>query len=139
MAEQPPKMTEEQISEWVRAQFQAANKYLAEQGIITDRILSKDSRYLVPHVAVWKFTTQDKKTLWVINGDVPTDIIGDKAAKDARDAMRYFALRWQMQAEGVLQQATNEPEQQKYAQYLINRAENLYQLSESKEMWQQQV
>lgn len=139
MAEQQPEaMTDEQVSAWVREHFQAANKYLAEQGIISDQILSKDSRYLAPHVAVWKFNTQDKKTLWVINGDVPTDVIGDKAAKDARDAMRYFALRWQMQAEGVLQQAQNDPEKQRYAHYLINRAENLYQLSTSNDLWQQQ-
>ena len=71
MAEQQPEaMTEEQVSAWVREHFQAANKYLAEQGIISDQILSKDSRYLAPYVAVWKFNTQDKKTLWVINGDV---------------------------------------------------------------------
>ncbi|RUO61224.1 DUF4826 family protein [Pseudidiomarina marina] len=139
MAEQQPEaMTEEQVSAWVREHFQAANKYLAEQGIISDQILSKDSRYLAPYVAVWKFNTQDKKTLWVINGDVPTDVIGEKAAKDARDAMRYFALRWQMQAEGVLQQAQNDPEKQRYANYLVNRAENLYQLSTSKDLWQQQ-
>ena len=81
MAIQLPPMSQEETSKWVREQFQAANKFLAENGIISDRVLTKDSRYLAPYVAVWKFTTQDRKELWLVNGDVPTDVAGKKAAE----------------------------------------------------------
>ncbi len=131
-------MSEEQAAKWVRDHFQAANKYLAEQGIITDKILSKESRYLLPIVAIWKFKTQDRKEVWVINGDVPTDMMNAKAAKDAREAMRHFSMQWQMKAEVVAQTAEGNQEKLRYATYLVNRAENLYQVLESKDFWQEE-
>lgn len=138
MAEQPVEFTEEQASAWVRENFELANKYLAQLGIISDKIIMRESRYLIPYVAVWKFTTQGKKgPVWVINGDLPMDMVEQSAAKDARDAMRYFALRWQMKAETMLQaeQATEQHRQQ--ALYLIGRAEGLYELAEQNKFWEQ--
>lgn len=137
MAEQQANLTEEQASEWIREHFQAANKYLAEQGIIPDKILTKDSRYLVPFVGVWKFTTQDKKTIWVINGDLPTDMVGESAAPDAREALRYFAMRWQLKSEGILADTNSSQEQRDYANYLVKCAENLYGVFEQESLWQQ--
>jgi|SRR5690554_4676284 len=139
MADTQPNMTEEQTAEWIRTQFQAASKYLAEQGIIPDQVLTKESRYLVPVIAIWKFTTQDRKKVWVINGEVPTDLVGDKAATEARDALRHFALRWQMQAEAILQDKAGAGAQSDYAQFLIKSAENVYSVVENEELWQQQA
>lgn len=139
MAEQQqPQMTDEEASTWVREQFQAANKYLAENGIITDRVLTKESRYLVPYVAVWKFTTQDKKELWLVNGDVPTDVVGAKAAKDAREALRHIALQWQLKAQSIIDdpKAQQDDEQIKYAQYLISRAEGIHDAVQTESLWQ---
>lgn len=140
MAEQQqPQMTDEEASAWVREQFQAANKYLAENGIITDRVLTKESRYLVPYVAVWKFTTQDKKELWLVNGDVPTDVVGAKAAKDAREALRHIALQWQLKAQAIIDdpKAQQDEEQMKYAQYLVSRAEGIHDAVQTEQLWQQ--
>lgn len=139
MADNQPKYTEEQLQAWVRTKFQEANKYLAEQGIISDQILSKDSRYLAPLVAVWKFSTADKHKIWVINGDVPTDMVTEKVAKTARDAVRHFALNWQLKADAILRSEQPAQEQRNYANYLINRAENLYQLFEQEKLWEQQA
>ncbi|MDN7123664.1 DUF4826 family protein [Pseudidiomarina terrestris] len=138
MATEQPQMTQEEMSAWVREHFQAANKYLAENGIISDRVLTKDSRYLAPYVAIWKFSTQDKKELWLVNGDVPTDVAGNKAADNARDALRYFSFQWQMKAQGILgdPKSSADPEQQRYAQYLIDRAEALYDVVGTEELWQ---
>ncbi|WP_417688948.1 DUF4826 family protein [Pseudidiomarina sp.] len=140
MAEQQqPQMTDEEASAWVREQFQAANKYLAENGIITDRVLTKESRYLVPYVAVWKFTTQDKKELWLVNGDVPTDVVGAKAAKDAREALRHIALQWQLKAQSIIDdpKAQQDEEQVKYAQYLVSRAEGIHDAVQTEHLWKQ--
>ncbi|MDX1704976.1 DUF4826 family protein [Pseudidiomarina sp.] len=140
MAEQQPQMTEAEASEWVRLQFQRANKFLAEKGILTDRVLTKDSRYLVPHVAVWKFSTQDQVDVWVVNGDVPSDVVGAGAAKTAREALRHFSLQWQIQADKILtdEKLSQDPEQQKYAKYLIQSAENLYQTTQVEDLWEDQ-
>lgn len=137
MANEQPQMSPEEMSAWVREQFQAANKYLAENGIISDRVLTKDSRYLAPYVAIWKFTTQDKKELWLVNGDVPTDVAGKNAADNARDVLRYFSFQWQMKAQSILDdpKASANPEQQRYAQYLVDRAEALYDVVGMEELW----
>lgn len=141
MAEQQqPQLTEEEASKWVREQFQAANKYLAEQGIITDRVLTKESRYLVPYVAIWRFTTQDRKELWLVNGDVPTDVVGVKAAKDAREALRHISLQWQLKAQAILDdpKLQLDPEQVKHANYLISRAENIHDVVQMENLWKSQ-
>jgi|SRR5690554_2966534 len=138
MADQQPQLTEEQAQEWVRGKFQDANKYLAEQGILSDQILLKESRYLIPFIAIWKFTTQDRKKVWVVNGDVPTDLVGEKAAKTPRDALRHFALSWQLKADKILADQASSPEQQDYAKYLVVRAENVYHATDNEALWQQQ-
>ncbi|WP_449361058.1 DUF4826 family protein, partial [Alishewanella longhuensis] len=92
-------ITDEQRTEWVRSQFQKANEYLATKGIIPDNVAVSESRYLPPFVAVWKLNTRDKKSFWVISGDLPTDHMPVSAAPDAREAIRAFALHWQLKAE----------------------------------------
>ncbi|WP_411358463.1 DUF4826 family protein [Pseudidiomarina salilacus] len=138
MAIQLPPMSQEETSKWVREQFQAANKFLAENGIISDRVLTKDSRYLAPYVAVWKFTTQDRKELWLVNGDVPTDVTGKKAADNARDALRYFSFQWQLKAQNLMadEQAMADPTKRQYANYLVNRAETIYEVVDSPDLWE---
>ncbi|RUO65310.1 protein of unknown function [Pseudidiomarina planktonica] len=131
-------LTPEQNSEWVRERFQAGNKYLAEQGILTKRVLVKDSRYVAPLVAMWKFEANDGKHWWVVTGDLPTDHVSGKAAKDAREAMRHFALSWQMRAESIFQDknAANDATQQAFAHRLVNRSEGLYDISNDEKLWQ---
>lgn len=133
MADQQPTMTEAEAEQWVRAQYQAAAKYLAEQGFILDMVHLQDSRYLAPYVAVWRFTTMDKKDVWIINGDVPTDMVAAKVANDARSVMRHFALQWQLKAKALEDQAR--PEEQDHANYLIGRAEMVYRTTDLDNLW----
>lgn len=136
--QEAPRLSEEQRAAWVRDKFQAANKYLAEKGIITTKVLTKESRYVAPLVAVWKFETSDNKKVWVISGELPTDHVGVQAATNARDAMRHFALSWQMKAENILQELRTRPDQTQYqfAQLLIKRGEDLYSLVDDEALWQ---
>lgn len=127
-------MTEEQQQEWVREQYQVATKYLAERGVVTDSVKVEDSRYLVPLLALWKLKALDGKRFWVLCGDLPSDHSDVDVASDARDALRHFALKWQMQAEGIL--ASDAKEQESFAHLLISRAEGLYKLYEDEALWQ---
>ena len=125
---------EQELQAWVREQFQKANKYLAEKGILTQTVAPEDSRYLAPYLAVWKLRTTDSGGVWVISGDLPTDHIDMGIAKDGRDALRHFSMKWQLQAENILQ--TNPDDTQKqFAELLINRAENLYQIYRDDTYW----
>ena len=94
----PQPMTDEESAAWVRKQWQHANMFLAEKGVIPSTLNHKESRYLIPVLALWKITGEDNKTYWVINGELPTDFMLVENAPDARDAMRHFALKWQVKA-----------------------------------------
>jgi hypothetical protein len=129
-------ITEEQISEWVREQFQRANKHLAEKGVLFESVVTKESRYLAPHVAVWKIKSIEGQYYWVITGDVPADVIPYKSEKKAQDTLRAFSMRWHLQAENILQSDTNDQIQKDFANMLIIKAEKMYELFANEGNWQ---
>lgn len=136
--QQPTEISEAQRAEWVRAQFQKANEYLATKGIIPDNVAVSESRYLPPLVAVWKLNTRDAKSFWVISGDLPTDHMPASAAPNAREAIRAFALHWQLKAEQIAQAGFTDKTQVEFANLLVSRAEGLYDLFDNDPLWQGQ-
>ncbi|MBV7314573.1 DUF4826 family protein [Shewanella sp. NIFS-20-20] len=129
---------EQQREVWVREQFQKANRFLAEKGIMPGKVLTDQSRYLAPYVAVWKMESAkpQKKTYWVISGDLPTDYVEVSAAATPRDVLKHFSLNWQIKAENLIRSgAVADPTQKKFANLLISRAQNLYQVQEDEALW----
>lgn len=125
-------------TEWVREQFQKANKFLAEKGIIPSKVLEQDSRYLAPYLAIWKLESKQpqKKTYWVMSGDLPTDYVDVSVAETAREAVRHFSMMWQLKAENLIKSgATKDATQAKFAQLLVARAESLYKIQEDENLW----
>ncbi|MCH8491921.1 MAG: DUF4826 family protein [Idiomarina sp.] len=136
MSDQQVQSNPEQAA-WVREQFQKANGYLVEKGILTDQVLVKESRYLMPHVALWKFTERGTtEKVWAITGVCPTDHVDAKVAGDAREALKHFCLRWQLRADTILNDPKSDATQQKFANLLINHAEACYELVEQKDLWE---
>lgn len=124
--------------EWVRTQFQKANRFLAERGIIPSKVLAGESRYLAPYMAIWKMESKrpTPKTYWVMSGDLPSDFVDVKAAATARDAVRHFSMMWQMQAENLVRSgAVRDVTQAKFARLLISRAESLYRMHKDDKLW----
>ncbi|MGL5392004.1 MAG: DUF4826 family protein [Shewanella sp.] len=124
--------------EWVRTQFQKANRFLAEKGVIPSKVLADESRYLVPYLAIWKMEAKrpSSKTYWVMSGDLPSDFVDVKVAKTARDALRHFSMMWQMQAENLIRSgAVRDATQAKFAQLLVSRAESLYRMHNDDKLW----
>ncbi|MCL4410172.1 MAG: DUF4826 family protein [Firmicutes bacterium] len=121
---------------WVREHFQKANGYLVEKGLLTDKVLTKECRYLIPHLAIWKFTLRGSTDkVWAINGVCPSDYVDAGVAETARDALRHFSLRWQLRADNILNDANADETQQKFAQLLINHAEACYDIVEREDLW----
>ncbi|MCL2914709.1 DUF4826 family protein [Shewanella corallii] len=140
-----PQLTPEQAAqmqqEWVREQFQKANKFLAEKGVIPGKVLTDQSRYLVPYVAVWKMESSQpkKKQFWVISGDLPTDYVPADVAPSAREAIKHFSLTWQLKAENLIQSgAVKDPTQAKFANMLVSRAQSLYKMQQDEKLWGEQ-
>tara|TARA_R110002167_G_scaffold350193_1_gene562344 strand:+ start:37528 stop:37938 length:411 start_codon:yes stop_codon:yes gene_type:complete len=128
-------MTEEQKQIWIREQYLKATKYLAEKGLVTESVAETESRYLVPVMALWKINLLDKTKLWVVSGDLPTDHIALDKGESARDVVRHFSFKWQLQAENLLR--LDDKEQKQFAEFLIGRADGLYQLYDKDELWQE--
>ena len=130
---QEQEMTADQQQQWVRDQYQVATKYLASQGLVTESVVVEESRYLIPFMSVWKLKVIDGTYFWAICGDVPSDHSVITVASNAREAVRYFSLKWQIQAENLLNSA--DKEQKTFANLLIRKAENLYEAYEQERFW----
>ncbi|NVK57846.1 MAG: DUF4826 family protein [Alteromonadaceae bacterium] len=130
-------LTEEQIKTWAREQFQRANKFLAEQGILYESVFADECRYLAPFVAMWKIKALDKKVYWVITGDLPVDVTLFDNAPDAREAIKYFAMHWQLKAANLeISNTENDASQTKYIELLRTKGEQLYAVQENDSLWE---
>ncbi|MFT6268981.1 MAG: hypothetical protein ACJAVV_001799 [Alphaproteobacteria bacterium] len=127
--------TQEELSNWVREQFQRANKHLAEKGILFDTVVTEESRYMAPDVAIWKIKDTKKDLYWVISGDLPADALPVSTANSAREAIRHFSLSWQLKAENILSMASSDDTQKDFAAILTQKAEMLYELQDNEEWW----
>lgn len=130
---QKQEMTAEQQQQWVREQYQVATKYLATQGLVTDSVVVEESRYIVPLMSVWKLKVLDGSYHWVICGDLPSDHNAFSAAPNAREAVRHFSFKWQMQAENLFKSGGKE--QEDFAKLLVSRAESLYDMYQQEKLW----
>ena len=129
-------LNEQQMTAWVQAQFQKANQFLAQEGILFDSVITEQSRYLAPYLAVWKIKAMDQKVYWVISGDLPTDVALAVNATDARDVLRYFSLQWQLKAENLEANNTQQDAHQaEFVQLLRSRADSLYAFYENETLW----
>ncbi|MEW6991989.1 DUF4826 family protein [Colwelliaceae bacterium 6441] len=129
-----PQLSEIEQQQWVRKQYQAATKFLAQRGLMTESFSEADSRYLIPLVSVWKINLNDKSSVWTIAGDLPTDFADFSVATNAREAIRHFSFKWQMQAENLLKEENEQHHD--FANLLIGKAEGLYDLFDKDEIWQ---
>lgn len=130
-------MTQEQREAWVKAQFQRANKHLAENGVLFHSVVVEESRYLVPFVAVWKLRALDDNYYWVMSGDLPADYTLYANAPNAREAIKYFSMQWQLKAENIRQSGTQDKTQLEFAELLQARAENLYNMQAAEHLWKE--
>ncbi|AEF03469.1 MULTISPECIES: DUF4826 family protein [Alteromonas] len=129
-------MTDQQRSEWVREQFQKANKHLAENGVLFESVVTNESRYLVPYLAVWKIKDTNNAMYWVMSGDLPTDYIAESTAATARDAIKHFAMAWQLKAANLRESDSADSSSLEYAELLESRAEGLHAIQNQDELWQ---
>ncbi|MFT5312369.1 MAG: hypothetical protein ACI8Z9_000847 [Paraglaciecola sp.] len=133
--QQNTEMSQEQLSVWVREQFQRANKHLAENGVLFDSVVTEVSRYLAPFVAVWKIKSSDNKYFWVISGDLPCDFFPFENEATARAAIRRFSMLWQIKAENINRLTGTDKTQQDFANLLIAKAEDLYTIQADESVW----
>lgn len=136
-------MSDEEIRAWCNKSYQDATAYLAKNGMITESVVLEKSRYLPPIVAVWQLKSSENEFYWAISDTVKSDYIPTSAAATARDAVKIFSLRWQLEVEKLNDEAessdeTNENAQKASIKELEVAASSLYQLYENEVLWHEE-
>lgn len=129
--------------EWNQQQYARALKYCSDKGLRVNQFDKRNSRVLPPFLALWLVSLQDStEKVWVLTGDLPGDHVVAKAAPKARDALKHFALSWQLKAQGLMDELSlgraslgNPDNQLHYASLLVHRAEAMYEMSENEALW----
>ncbi|MEG3768116.1 DUF4826 family protein [Alteromonas sp. 14N.309.X.WAT.G.H12] len=128
-------ISEQARGEWVRTQLQHASKHLAENGIVVNSVDHGKSRYLMPYFAIWYVKSLENKAYWALSGDLPADFIAGDNAQNAQEALRHFALSWQIKAENIERTNMADETQLKFAGILRNRAEKMHDFAEHDGLW----
>jgi len=140
-------MTEEEAEKefkiWSQKEYVKISKFCNTKGHQISGIDQSRCQSLPPVLGLWYVKTQDKKVdLWCIAGEFPTDLANSKVAENAREALRYFSMSWQLQsakleeglAEGKISLQDKET-QEKFIKELTTRAESLYDLYANDKLW----
>ena len=132
---------------WFREKLEHIAQYIFKKKIINTEI-NVESRWIIPHnVLLGQAQPKDEENniYWVITGEaVPTDHAELTVAETPRDAARYFAMRWQLQAARVQTAETSDLEEKSdnrvdwnaMGESLATKAEMLYALVEDDRNWQ---
>ncbi|PCI68729.1 MAG: hypothetical protein COA86_05615 [Kangiella sp.] len=140
-------MTQEEVEKefkiWSQKEYVKISKFCNSKGHQVTGVDQSRCQSLPPVLGLWFVKTRDKKVdLWCIAGEFPTDLANSKVAENAREALRYFSMSWQLQsakleeglAEGKISLQDKET-QEKFIKELTTRAESLYELYSNDKIW----
>ena len=141
----PDKTDSKEAIAWAREKLRSAVDETIQRGAFVDQVVeAKPIWVLHEKVAIGQAreSTRPDSFVWIICGDLPTDHVGSKAAETARDAVRHFALKWQMDAERykipAVRKAHGLPEDKDVSHLtdqLIAKSEELYAIAEEDSLW----
>ncbi len=129
MSENTNNTMKPELSTWLREYLDAAVQELNKQQVFDDAFIESRPAWMLPmRILLGKARAQSEPQSyrWFICGEVPFDHIDASAATTPREALRHFAMKWQVAAEH-LDKAT--------AVAVIGDAESLYDLAEDDRLW----
>ena len=116
---------------WMRKLVDLAVRGAGETDLYEDALLEARPEWALPNrLLVGKVREQlnPRAFHWFICGEIPLDFISGDTAATPRDALRYFAMKWQLDAERA--------EDEESAQSLVENAEAIYELADDERFWQ---
>lgn len=140
------KQNHDAAAEWTRTALDKALADLTDLGVIQDVLVESRVAWSIPGkvmIGQARHAAEPGVSVWFISGDLPTDYIGGSAATTPREALRYFSMKWQIDAERY-----NDPETRKahgldegrdwssMTAKLVAKAEELYAMSADDRLWQ---
>jgi hypothetical protein len=139
----PAPFDEAAFAKWHAAQQEQVADYLRRIQVF-DTDITGEWLWIIPYRAmlgrVWPKHGASPK-LWVITGVVPTDHAEAGAARNCRDAARYFALKWQLEAarleqgNSVIHPADEKIDWNEMSGNIARRAEWLHNLMQNDRRW----
>jgi hypothetical protein len=114
---------------WIREQLDAAVQAINEKQVFDDAFVESRPAWILPmQILLGKARAQSDPLAyqWFICGDLPFDHIDSSAAATPKEALRHFAMKWQIAAESLDKNS---------AESLIVDAERLYGLTEDDRFW----
>lgn len=121
----------EALQRWAREQLDVAVAELGERGVFDDAMLEVKPAWTLPLRLLLGKAREQSGSIdfrWFICGEVPLDHVPSDAAATPRDALRHFAMKWQLDAEKL---------DDKSAATLVEHAEAVYALVDVDEIWPQ--
>lgn len=137
----------EQLRAWYKAVLDTVVKEMIRTEVIAGPAVEATPVWAVQHriliAKVWQ-ATRKSSFVWTIAGqDWITDHIKGSLATNPRDVARHFSMKWQMDADRMLELAkTKAPDGKTQASVetvankLIHQAESLYELVSRDEGWE---
>ena len=144
MADTPAYTGQEDLDRWIKEQLDQAVHSLMESGDVENVVVEAKPAWVLPFEILLGKTRargQAGQFVWFICGSVHTDYTDSSVASTPRDAIRHFALKWQLQAarqesEPAAGTEAERPEFEVPAPLLAEQAEALYMLVEEDKFWQ---
>jgi len=145
MTDDQNKEADDPNATWVHDTFRAAVDEVMNIGMIPDGLVEARAVWALPgRFVIGQVRDAGNPTsfYWAIAGEVPTDIIGAESATTAREAARYFSMKWQTFAAHLENPADRETlgmggrkDWMEESAAMIARAEILYAVADDDGYW----
>lgn len=134
MTQDEPKLpSRAAVAAWLRDQLDLAVKGINERTIFEDPLVEVKPAWTLPLrivVGMVREQRDPRSFWWFVSGEVPLDYLPPGIAESPRDALRHFALKWQLDAERA--------DDIEHANALIGNAEAIYAVAEESAFWTEQ-
>ena len=122
---------QDETRKWMQELVGVAVRGTGDMNVYDEALIEAKAEWALPNrLLVGKVREQmnPRAFHWFICGEVPLDYISGNTAVTPRDALRYFAMKWQLDAERAGDEES--------AQSLVENAEAIYALADNERFWQ---
>ncbi len=136
------------IEAWFKPLLDKVVKEMIDLKIVEGLTVQATPVWMLPHelllAKVWA-VGKESEFVWTMSVDkLISDYVGGSIAATPQQVARHFSLKWQLDADRLLNLKKNDPsvkisdsDMQEYASRLIHYAETLHELSVRDEAWDQ--
>lgn len=121
---------QDETRKWIKELVDVAVRGTGSMNVYEDALIEAKAEWALPNrLLVGKVREQlNPRTFhWFICGEVPLDYISGETATTPKDALRYFAMKWQLDAERA--------DDEESANALVENAQAVYELADDERFW----